>query len=296
MATLNYIVQTFLRHSRKCNVVSRSFSGAFTANAKESTLTLASFENGVGKIVLNNPKKRNALSLEMLSCIENNLLENVERKTQVVIISANGPVFSSGHDLKELTRQTGSSYHKEIFDKCSEVMSLIQDMPIPVIAQVKGLATAAGCQLVASCDMAVAATNTHFATPGVNIGLFCSTPAVALGRAVPHKITMEMLFTGKPISAEDAFRYGLINKVVPEEDLESETMKLAEQICTTSQPVVAIGKKCYYKQITQERDEAYRIAGKVMVDNLKLEDGNEGIKAFIEKRKPKWTHAEDVNK
>ncbi|CAB3997826.1 enoyl- hydratase domain-containing 3, mitochondrial [Paramuricea clavata] len=159
-----------------------------------------------------------------------------------------------------------------------------------------GLATAAGCQLVASCDLAVAATNTHFATPGVNIGLFCSTPAVALGRAVPHKITMEMLFTGKPISAEDAFRYGLINKVVPEDDLEEETMKLAEQICTTSQPVVAMGKKCYYKQITQDRDDAYRIAGQVMVDNLKLQDGNEGIKAFIEKRKPQWTHADDTNK
>ncbi|XP_046839214.1 enoyl-CoA hydratase domain-containing protein 3, mitochondrial-like isoform X1 [Xenia sp. Carnegie-2017] len=284
-------IYNFLKTSTKEKVFTR-FSSKNSENVQQSHLTLCNVVNGIGKIVLNNPLKRNALSLAMLKSIENGLMENVVKKSHVVIISANGTVFSSGHDLKELINTADSSHHKEIFDKCSEVMSLIQDIPIPVIAQVKGLATAAGCQLVASCDMAVAATNAMFATPGVNIGLFCSTPAVAVSRAVPHKIAMEMLFTGQPIFAKDALQYGLVNKVVPEEKLEEVTLNLAQQICKTSQPVVAMGKKCYYQQITQNRNDAYRIAGQVMVDNLKLKDGNEGIEAFLNKRKPLWTHEE----
>ncbi|XP_046839215.1 enoyl-CoA hydratase domain-containing protein 3, mitochondrial-like isoform X2 [Xenia sp. Carnegie-2017] len=260
-------IYNFLKTSTKEKVFTR-FSSKNSENVQQSHLTLCNVVNGIGKIVLNNPLKRNALSLAMLKSIENGLMENVVKKSHVVIISANGTVFSSGHDLKEL------------------------DIPIPVIAQVKGLATAAGCQLVASCDMAVAATNAMFATPGVNIGLFCSTPAVAVSRAVPHKIAMEMLFTGQPIFAKDALQYGLVNKVVPEEKLEEVTLNLAQQICKTSQPVVAMGKKCYYQQITQNRNDAYRIAGQVMVDNLKLKDGNEGIEAFLNKRKPLWTHEE----
>uniref|UniRef100_A0A3B3YM96 Enoyl-CoA hydratase domain-containing protein 3, mitochondrial n=1 Tax=Poecilia mexicana TaxID=48701 RepID=A0A3B3YM96_9TELE len=243
------------------------------------------------RIILNNPRKRNALSLSMLETLRENILTDVDGEDlRVIIISAKGPVFSSGHDLKELTSTQGREYHTKVFQTCSEVMTLIQDLPIPVIAMVNGVATAAGCQLVASCDIAIATEKSTFATPGVNVGLFCSTPAVAIGRAVPRKVAMEMLLTGSPISARDALLHGLISKVVPEERLEEETLAIAQRVCQSSRPVVALGKATFHRQMAQGRDAAYATASKVMVDNLALIDGQEGIQAFLEKRKPVWSH------
>uniref|UniRef100_A0A3Q2XF08 Enoyl-CoA hydratase domain-containing protein 3, mitochondrial n=1 Tax=Hippocampus comes TaxID=109280 RepID=A0A3Q2XF08_HIPCM len=243
------------------------------------------------RIILNNPRKRNALSLSMLESLREDILTDVDSPDlRVIIISAEGPVFSSGHDLKELTSAQGREYHTRVFHTCAQVMTLIQDVPVPVIAMVNGVATAAGCQLVASCDVALASDKSTFATPGVNVGLFCSTPAVAIGRAVPRKVAMEMLFTGTPISAHEALVHGLLSKVVPEERLEAETLAIAQRVCGASRPVVALGKAAFQRQMSQGRDAAYASASKVMVDNLALRDGQEGIRAFIEKRKPVWSH------
>lgn len=271
---------------------SRLDSARFYCQTGVEPLTLTQQQHdGVRRIILNNPKKRNALSLSMLESLQKNILRDADSKDlRVIIISANGPVFSSGHDLKELTSARGRDYHTKVFSTCSDVMRLIQDLPVPVIAMVNGVATAAGCQLVASCDIAVASEKSTFATPGVNVGLFCSTPAVAIGRAVPRKVAMEMLFTGAPISAHDALLHGLVSKVVPESRLEEETLAIAQRICQSSQPVVALGKATFYRQMAQGRDAAYATASGVMVDNLALSDGQEGIRAFIEKRKPVWSH------
>ncbi|KAM9328674.1 enoyl-CoA hydratase domain-containing protein 3, mitochondrial [Pholidichthys leucotaenia] len=263
----------------------------FYSQTEAEPLTVRRQNNGIRRIVLNNPKKRNALSLSMLESLREDILADVDSDDlRVIILSAKGPVFSSGHDLKELTSAQGREYHTKVFSTCSELMTLIQDLPIPVIAMVNGVATAAGCQLVASCDIAVATEKSTFATPGVNVGLFCSTPAVAIGRAVPRKVAMEMLFTGNPISAHDALLHGLISKVVPEERLEEETLAIAQRVCEASRPVVALGKATFQRQMAQGRDAAYATASKVMVDNLALRDGQEGIRAFIEKRKPVWSH------
>ncbi|PIK57049.1 putative enoyl-CoA hydratase domain-containing protein 3, mitochondrial-like [Apostichopus japonicus] len=265
------------------------------ANATKQ-YTLMTQKDGVRRIHLNDPKKRNALSLAMLHSLKNDLLKETagdEEEVRIIIISGEGPVFCAGHDLKELTSETGRKYHTEIFDACTDVMLLVQDMPVPVIAQVAGLATAAGCQLVASCDIAVVSEKSRFATPGVNVGLFCSTPGVALGRAVPRKIAMEMLFTGEPITAQAALQHGLVSKVVPHEQLEEETQKLAEKICQYSSSVISLGKSCFNSQMGKSRKEAYREAGQVMVDNLSLKDGQEGIGAFVRKEHPKWSNSFD---
>ncbi|XP_072509438.1 enoyl-CoA hydratase domain-containing protein 3, mitochondrial [Notamacropus eugenii] len=273
--------------SRAC---SRGAAGARQPQP-EQQLTICRQLDGIRTIVLNNPKKRNALSLPMLKSLQNDILHDAESKDlRVIIISAEGPVFSSGHDLKELTDEQSQDYHNEVFQTCAEVMMLIQKHPVPIIAKVNGLATAAGCQLVASCDIALASEKSHFATPGVNIGLFCSTPAVALGRAVPKKVALEMLFTGEPITAQEALLHGLLSKVVPEEKLEEETMKIAQKICTSSRSVVAMGKAIFYRQLTQDLKSAYRLTSQAMLDNLATRDGQEGITAFIQKRKPVWSH------
>ncbi|XP_005993891.1 enoyl-CoA hydratase domain-containing protein 3, mitochondrial [Latimeria chalumnae] len=256
--------------------------------------TVRTQQGGIRNIVLNNPSKRNALSLSMLQSLRQDILHEVDSSDlRVIIISAQGPVFSSGHDLKELTAAKGREYHAQVFETCSEVMMLIQDVPVPVIAKVAGLATAAGCQLVASCDIAVATEESKFATPGVNIGLFCSTPAVAVGRSVPKKVALEMLFTGQPLSAHDALLHGLLSKVVPEDQLDEEVMKIARKICETSRPVVALGKATFYRQMAEGRNSAYGMTTRVMVDNLALQDGQEGIESFIQKRKPVWTHTKE---
>ncbi|XP_053093126.1 enoyl-CoA hydratase domain-containing protein 3, mitochondrial [Pangasianodon hypophthalmus] len=276
----------FSRFSSFCRLSARMFCTQTT-----SPLTISQQEDGIRRIILNNPKKRNALSLAMLTSLQENILTGIDDKDlRVIIISAQGPVFSSGHDLKELTSTHGRDYHTRVFRVCSEVMTLIQDLPVPVIAMVNGIATAAGCQLVASCDIAVATDKSSFATPGVNVGLFCSTPGVAIGRAVPRKVAMEMLFTGRPISAQEALVHGLVSKVVLEECLEEETLAIARRICESSRPVVALGKAAFQKQMAQGRDAAYATAAAVMVDNLALRDGQEGIRAFLEKRRPLWTN------
>ncbi|XP_077355336.1 enoyl-CoA hydratase domain-containing protein 3, mitochondrial [Festucalex cinctus] len=268
----------------------------FSDRTEPEPLTVRKQDSGIRRIILNNPKKRNALSLSMLESLREDILTDVDSQDlRVIIISAEGPVFSSGHDLKELTSAQGREYHTRVFHECSQLMTLIQDVPVPVIAMVNGVATAAGCQLVASCDVALASDKSTFATPGVNVGLFCSTPAVAIGRAVPRKVAMEMLLTGTPISAHDALLHGLLSKVVPEERLEAETLAIARRVCQASRPVVALGKATFQRQMSQGRDAAYATASKVMVDNLALRDGQEGIQAFIEKRKPVWNHrAENV--
>ncbi|XP_062373724.1 enoyl-CoA hydratase domain-containing protein 3, mitochondrial [Sardina pilchardus] len=271
---------------------SRVTTRTLSASAQEEPLTLKEEQDGIRRIILNNPKKRNALSLAMLASLRDNILTGVDSDDlRVIIISARGPVFSSGHDLKELTSVQGREYHTKVFHACSEVMTLIQDIPVPVIAMVNGVATAAGCQLVASCDIAVATEKSTFATPGINVGLFCSTPGVAIGRAVPRKVAMEMLLTGQPVSAGAALRHGLVSRVVADEaELEEAARSMALRVCEASRPVVALGKAAFQRQMAQGRDAAYATASAVMVDNLALRDGQEGIRAFLEKRKPTWTH------
>ncbi|XP_042728858.1 enoyl-CoA hydratase domain-containing protein 3, mitochondrial [Lagopus leucura] len=272
----------------------RPLAAACSSAAGGAALTLRRQEGGVRNIILNNPGKRNALSLSMLQALKEDLLHDVKSKElRVIVISAEGPVFCSGHDLKELSTQDDVKLHTQVFEVCAEVMTLIQRLPVPVIAKVNGLATAAGCQLVASCDIAVASEKSRFATPGVNIGLFCSTPAVALGRSLPRKVALEMLFTGEPLSAHEALMHGLVSKVVPEDKLEEETMRISHKICESSKSILALGKATFYRQMAQDLDTAYKITSQVMVDNLTLRDGQEGIEAFIQKRKPVWSHAQD---
>ncbi|KAH9508347.1 Enoyl-CoA hydratase domain-containing protein 3, mitochondrial [Bulinus truncatus] len=270
-------------------LLSTALSQKGNADITHEPLTVTNQVGGIRTICLNNPKKRNALSLAMLQSLYNDINQDQDN-LRVIIIKANGSVFSAGHDLKELTEETGSEFHEKVFSSCTSVMNLIQEVPVPVIAQVNGLATAAGCQLVATCDLAVASLNSKFATPGINVGLFCTTPGVALSRSVPQKIALEMLFTGNPISASDALIFGLVSKVVPEDQVEYETMKMAKKICDASKEVVALGKRAFYSQLCKEKNAAYRLAETIMVNNLTLEDGNEGIKSFIEKKKPEWKH------
>ncbi|KAM4670727.1 enoyl-CoA hydratase domain-containing protein 3, mitochondrial-like isoform 2-T2 [Amazona ochrocephala] len=267
----------------------RAFTAAFSSAAaaaagpgRPEKLTVRRQAEGVRNIILNNPRRRNALSLSMLQSLREDLLHDVKSKDlRVIIISAEGPVFCSGHDLKELSSEDDVKHHSQVFEMCAEVMTLIQKLPVPVIAKVNGLATAAGCQLVASCDIAVASEKSQFATPGVNIGLFCSTPAVALGRSLPRK---------------EALMHGLVSKVVPEDKLEEETMKISQKICESSKSVLALGKATFYRQMAQDLDTAYKMTTQVMVDNLTLRDGQEGIEAFIQKRKPVWSHSQDEKK
>ena len=244
--------------------------------------------NGIAFLTLNNPRRRNALSLAMMDELLGHL-ESAENDdgVRVVVIRAEGPVFSSGHDLRELAE--GDVEEQTIlFARCTELMEAVRLLPKPVIAQAQGLATAAGCQLVATCDLAVASEDAGFATPGVDIGLFCTTPAVAVGRAAPLKKTMEMLLTGQPISASDALAAGLVNRVVPTDRLEEETMALAERVASAPTSTVAIGKSAFYRQMAMDRPEAYELAQRVMVENLQTADAKEGIGAFLEKRKPRW--------
>jgi len=245
-------------------------------------------------LTLNRPQARNSLSEAMLEGLSDALTAIAhDRAVRAVVIAANGPAFSAGHDLKELNARRqdddrGRSYFRHIMGLCSTVMQQIVTLPQPVIAAVGATATAAGCQLVASCDLAVASHTAKFATPGVNIGLFCSTPMVALSRNVSRKLAMEMLLTGEMISAEDAARIGLINRVVAAGHERAEALKLAEKIAAKSAVVVKIGKEAFYRQAEMPLAEAYRYASEVMVENMLFRDAEEGIGAFIAKREPKW--------
>ena len=250
--------------------------------------------DGVCVLTLNRPQARNALSEAMLEALGRVLTDIAADPTQrAIVIAANGPAFSAGHDLKELTAHRtdpdrGRAYFTQIMQACSEVMQQIVRLPQPVIAAVHGVATAAGCQLVASCDLAVAAAAAKFATPGVDIGLFCSTPMVALSRNVARKHAMAMLLTGDAISAEDAVRFGLVNRVVANGTERDEALKLARQIAAKSAHTVKIGKAGFYRQLEMDLTDAYRYVSEVMTENLLARDAEEGIGAFIEKRAPTW--------
>ena len=245
--------------------------------------------DGIAVLTLNNPEQRNALSARTLAALEERLDEIARNPdARVVVINSKGPVFSSGHDLNELVNGVADDY-AAVFDACTRVMEAIRLLPKPVIAQVQGLATAAGCQLVATCDIAVAADTAAFATPGVQIGLFCTTPGVAVARSVMPKKAMEMLLTGRPIGAQEALDFGLISRIVPADELETQTMELARQIASASAHTLALGKAAFYRQIEMTRPDAYQFASKVMVDNLQAPDAKEGISAFLEKRPPVWT-------
>ena len=255
---------------------------------------LTAREEGILTLTLNRLEARNALSESLLHALQLALDEAVEETAiKVIILAANGSVFSSGHDLKEMSAHRtdsdhGLAYYRMLFAQCSHLMQTIVRHPKPVIAKVQGVATAAGCQLVASCDLAVASSNAQFATPGVNIGLFCSTPMVALSRAVPRKFAMEMLLTGEAVSAAEAYRLGLINRVVAPVDLEKETQSLARTISTKPVVTLKMGKQAFHHQLELGLSNAYDYVGEVMVQNMLHREAIEGIGAFLEKRPPKW--------
>jgi enoyl-CoA hydratase/carnithine racemase len=242
----------------------------------------------VALVTMNRPKKRNALSLdhmqELITCLK---AVGEAGEAPVVVLRGHGPGFCAGHDLSEMVGRD-PAFYRHLFDVCCELMETIQSIPQPVIAQVHGIATAAGCQLAATCDLVVASEDARFATPGVKIGLFCSTPMVALSRAVGQKKAMEMLLTGEFVSAEEALAEGLVNKVVPAEELDAETRKLAEKIAEASPLVVGVGKGAFYRQLEMPTEQAYAYTKEVMSFNATFADAQEGICAFLEKRKPEW--------
>ena len=252
-------------------------------------ILLSGTSGQVATLVLNRPAERNALSVDLMARLQDELDRlGCDPDVHVVVIAANGSAFCAGHDLKEIRARPGADNHSRLFEQCSRLMTTIVHLPKPVIASVGGIATAAGCQLVASCDLAVASEHARFATPGVNIGLFCSTPMVALSRNVAPKHAMEMLLTGDAVDARTARAMGLVNRVVPAEDLESETAGLAGLIASKSPLTLAIGKTAFYRQLEMPLGEAYAYASRVMTENMMKHDAEEGIEAFIEKRSPVW--------
>jgi enoyl-CoA hydratase/carnithine racemase len=267
---------------------------AAAKTAPASLILLREDVGGVAVLTLNQPQTRNSLSEEMLETLGDAFTAIAHDKSvRVVVLAANGPAFSAGHDLKELTRHRsdddrGRAYFKHIMNTCSAMMQQIVTLPQPVIAAVQAIATAAGCQLVASCDLAVASRDAKFATPGVNLGLFCSTPMVALSRNVSRKHAMEMLLSGEVITAEHAERIGLVNVVVAPGSEREEALKLARKIASKSTLTVKIGKEAFYRQIEMPLAKAYKYTAEVMVENMLARDADEGIDAFIEKRAPKW--------
>ena len=267
---------------------------AAAAASSPALILLREDKGSVAILTLNRPQARNSLSEALLEALSDALTSIAhERSVRAVIIAANGPAFSAGHDLKELNARRsdsdrGRAFFKHIMGLCSGVMQQIVMLPQPVIASVSATATAAGCQLVASCDLAVASHAAKFATPGVNIGLFCSTPMVALSRNVSRKAAMEMLLTGELITAEDAQRIGLLNHVVAPGSEREEALKLARKITAKSALTLKIGKEAFYRQIEMPLGQAYDYASGVMVENMLARDAEEGISAFIEKREPKW--------
>jgi enoyl-CoA hydratase/carnithine racemase len=254
-----------------------------------SPLLLRQDRDHVATLTLNRPAMRNALSVGLMTALEAALADiRGDANVKAVIIAAAGPVFCAGHDLKEIRAHPGRQNYEALFAQCSRLMTAIVRLPKPVIARVQGVATAAGCQLVASCDLAVAAADARFATPGVNIGLFCSTPMVALSRAVGRKAAMEMLLTGDLVDAPTAKTLGLVNRVVAADDLAAATQALAAQIASKSPYVLAIGKEAFYAQAEMPLDQAYAYASETMTRNMLARDAEEGIEAFMEKRSPRW--------
>jgi enoyl-CoA hydratase/carnithine racemase len=250
--------------------------------------------NGIAVLTFNRPQARNTLSDAMIAALAEALgLIARDRAVRAVVLAAKGPAFCAGHDLKEMTAHRadpdrGRAYFLDLFERCAAMMQAIVRLPQPVIASIHATATAAGCQLVASCDLAVAAKTAHFGVNGINVGLFCSTPMVALSRNLAPKHAMEMLLTGDMISAEDAFRMGLVNRIVEPGHEGEAALALARKIADKSGRAIKIGKEAFYRQIELGLPEAYRYAGQVMVENMLARDAEEGIRAFVEKRAPRW--------
>jgi enoyl-CoA hydratase/carnithine racemase len=260
-----------------------------TTAVASAILTEFDAETQIATITLNRPEKRNALSLALMGELIAALRDiGGRRDVAVVILAGNGPAFSAGHDLREMTGRSLEEY-RTIFDRCCELMELIQAIPQPVIAMVRGIATAAGCQLAATCDLVVAEEGARFGTPGVKIGLFCSTPMVAISRVIGQKRALQMLLTGVPIDARTAADWGLVNEVVPADRLQARTRELAAQIAAASPLVLGIGKEAFYAQIDRDRHAAYDYTKTVMTMNALAADAQEGICAFLEKREPTWT-------
>jgi len=246
-------------------------------------------EGSVARLTLANPKRRNALSLELMQRLTEALHELGEKTDiGVIVVAGEGPAFSAGHDLSEMVDRD-AQFYDDLFEACTELMDAVHAVPQPVIAEVDGVATAAGCQLVAACDLAVASTEATFATPGVRIGLFCSTPMVPISRAVGRKRSMEMLLTGEPINAATAAEWGLVNRVVPSDQLREATNNLAAQITRYSDDTIAIGKQAFYRQLDCGEPDAYELTKQVMAANAGTADAQEGIDAFLTKRSPSWS-------
>jgi len=256
---------------------------------EDRDLLIASSELGVTTLTLNRPEKRNALSHALLAELSTALGDIAgDREVRVVVLAANGPAFCAGHDLKEMTDRPEAEY-RELFTLCSAVMQKLRKLPQPVIARVHAMATAAGCQLVSACDLVVASEEAKFATPGVKIGLFCTTPMVPLVRSISPKVAMEMLLTGTPITAQRAFEAGLVNRVVSAADLDAAVAEYCAAVVSSSPLTLAIGKQAFYEQLALPESEAYEKATGIMVDNALKNDAQEGMSAFLEKRSPKWT-------
>jgi enoyl-CoA hydratase/carnithine racemase len=273
-----------------------TFSGEFTMSAtaaalqpSEEPLLLRQDAGGIATLTLNRPKQFNALSEALLAQLQTTLAAiAADESVRIVVIAAAGSAFCAGHDLKQMRANPSKAYYDKLFAQCSDVMMKVLHLPQPVIARVHGIATAAGCQLVAQCDLAVASDDARFAVSGINVGLFCSTPSVSLGRNVSRKEAMEMLLTGDFIDAMTARQRGLVNRVVPADRLDAEVKALADAIIKKSAVAVATGKKMFYKQIEMGMAAAYEYAAEVMACNMMAEDVGEGIDAFMQKRPAQW--------
>jgi enoyl-CoA hydratase/carnithine racemase len=257
---------------------------------KTDPLLLRSDAEGVATLTLNRPAQRNALARDLMTALEQELdAVAKDSSVRVVVVAANGPAFCAGHDLKEMRANPAREFQEALFRQCSRLMLAITRLPQPVIARVHGPAFAAGCQMVATCDIAVAAANATFSTPGVHIGLFCSTPMIALTRAVPRKAAMEMLLTGESVIASRAYEIGLVTRVVAADALDRTIAGIARTLLAKSPRVLKIGKEAFYRQIEMGLADAYDYASQVATENMMLRDAGEGIDAFIAKRPPRWT-------
>jgi enoyl-CoA hydratase/carnithine racemase len=262
--------------------------------ASNEPLVLREDAEGIAVLVLNRPEARNALSEAMLAALSDTLTAIAgDQGIRAVVIAANGPAFCSGHDLRELTARRsdpdgGQAFFQHVFESCGKLMRSVAALPQPVVATVQGAATAAGCELVASCDLAVASAQATFGTPGVDIGLFCTTPAIPIARNIPRKHALDMLLTGDMMSADDACRFGLVSRVVAAGTERAHAIKIARQIASKSALTMRIGKQAFYQQIEMSLADAYRLGARVMVDNMLTHDADEGIRAFVEKRPARW--------
>lgn len=255
----------------------------------EAPLLLREDRDGVATLTLNRPKARNALSLELLGAMNDAIAAiRDDKSVRAVVIAGNGPAFCAGHDMRQLRANADRAYYDETFAACARMMLGIMRLPQPVIARAHGIATAAGCQLVATCDLAVASEDCRFATPGVHIGLFCSTPMVALSRNIGRKEAMEMLVLGDMVPADRAKEMGLVNFVVPESALDAKIREMTDKICAKSPHTIAVGKEAFYRQLETGVEDAYAYTSEVMARNMMSEDAAEGLDAFLEKRQPVW--------